>query len=454
MEGSFALDLIVEGGRCRGVVAAERSGRRTEVRARNVLVATGGYGQLFAVTTNPEEATGDGVAMAIRAGVAVADVEFEQFHPTALHHPVMPRPLLTEALRGHGALLRDAQRRAVRRRAAAARQGEQGDHGSDARPGGRAPVAGRHRAGALRRAVPDHRGRAQQGGARPGRRLAPDRAGRALQLRWDPRRPERRVLAARACGWPARRAATASWAPTAWPPTRCSTGWCSDPGWSRRSTGASRDPSATGAMRALLGRRRDRRACHRGPAGGRHDGARPRHAAAHHDDPRRRAPVGGVVAARRPRRAPARPRATIRGPGSCATSPPWADCSAPRRSPGRRAAARTPARTSTRDAVTSCASGSSPAADQLASVGMTDASPAAWHPDPYGRHELRYWDGARWTEHVSSHGKQSVDPPAGAGHVPTGEPRDREGRGATSTSPARPPRRPVAARSSPSRCWS
>src|SRR5439155_1587927 len=70
--------------------------------------ATGGAGQLFAVTTNPAEATGDGVAMALRAGVAVADVEFVQFHPTALHHPAMPRPLLSEALRGHGALLRDA----------------------------------------------------------------------------------------------------------------------------------------------------------------------------------------------------------------------------------------------------------------------------------------------------------------------------------------------------------
>src|SRR5688572_23638992 len=109
LESSFALDLIVEAGRCRGVNAADPNGRRTEVRAANVLVATGGYGQLFAVTTNPEEATGDGVAMAIRAGVAIADVEFEQFHPTALHHPVMPRPLLTEALRGHGALLRDAK---------------------------------------------------------------------------------------------------------------------------------------------------------------------------------------------------------------------------------------------------------------------------------------------------------------------------------------------------------
>jgi uncharacterized protein YxjI len=49
---------------------------------------------------------------------------------------------------------------------------------------------------------------------------------------------------------------------------------------------------------------------------------------------------------------------------------------------------------------------------------MTE-SPAAWHPDPYGRHELRYWDGSQWTEHVSSHGKQSVDPPTGASHVPT-----------------------------------
>jgi len=107
-ESSFALDLIVEGGRCRGVLVADLGGRRTEVRATNVLVATGGYGQLFAVTTNPKEATGDGVAMAIRAGVAVADAEFEQFHPTALHHPAMPRPLLSEALRGHGALLRDS----------------------------------------------------------------------------------------------------------------------------------------------------------------------------------------------------------------------------------------------------------------------------------------------------------------------------------------------------------
>jgi L-aspartate oxidase len=109
MEHWFALDLVVEDGCCRGVVALDRDGSRVEVRARHTMVATGGAGQLFAVTTNPLQATGDGVAMALRAGIAVADVEFMQFHPTALHHPLMPRPLLSEALRGHGALLRDAK---------------------------------------------------------------------------------------------------------------------------------------------------------------------------------------------------------------------------------------------------------------------------------------------------------------------------------------------------------
>ncbi|HEX4979703.1 MAG TPA: L-aspartate oxidase [Acidimicrobiales bacterium] len=107
LEHWFALELLVEGGRCAGVTARTADGETVEVRAADTVVATGGAGQLFAVTTNPREATGDGIAMALRAGVAVADVEFMQFHPTALHHPAMPRPLLSEALRGHGALLRD-----------------------------------------------------------------------------------------------------------------------------------------------------------------------------------------------------------------------------------------------------------------------------------------------------------------------------------------------------------
>jgi len=108
LERWFAVDLLVDGGRCRGVLAVDEGGAAVEVRAGHTVLATGGAGQVFAVTTNPGESTGDGIAMALRAGVAVADVEFMQFHPTALHHPAMPRPLLSEALRGHGALVRDA----------------------------------------------------------------------------------------------------------------------------------------------------------------------------------------------------------------------------------------------------------------------------------------------------------------------------------------------------------
>jgi L-aspartate oxidase len=106
-ERCFAVDLIVEHGRCAGVRALDDAGTPLEIRASNTIVATGGAGQLFAVTTNPVVSTGDGIALAIRAGVPVADVEFMQFHPTALHHPSMPRPLLSEALRGEGAVLRD-----------------------------------------------------------------------------------------------------------------------------------------------------------------------------------------------------------------------------------------------------------------------------------------------------------------------------------------------------------
>ncbi|MHB1987366.1 MAG: L-aspartate oxidase [Acidimicrobiales bacterium] len=108
LEHWFALDLDVAGGRCRGVLALDPTGAVVRVAATHVVLACGGAGQLFSVTTNPDEATGDGIAMALRAGVLVTDVEFIQFHPTALHHPVIPRPLISEALRGHGAILRNA----------------------------------------------------------------------------------------------------------------------------------------------------------------------------------------------------------------------------------------------------------------------------------------------------------------------------------------------------------
>ena len=79
------------------------------LRAPAVLLATGGYGQLFASTTNPATSTGDGVALALRAGATAADLEFVQFHPTVLHVPGARghRPLVTEAVRGEGGVLRD-----------------------------------------------------------------------------------------------------------------------------------------------------------------------------------------------------------------------------------------------------------------------------------------------------------------------------------------------------------
>jgi L-aspartate oxidase len=103
----FAADLLLNGDACAGVLARGADGTVREIAATHVLMAAGGAGQLYEVTTNPLESTGDGIAMALRAGAALGDVEFVQFHPTALHHPQMPRPLLSEALRGHGALLRD-----------------------------------------------------------------------------------------------------------------------------------------------------------------------------------------------------------------------------------------------------------------------------------------------------------------------------------------------------------
>ncbi len=107
---SAVCDLLLQDGAAVGAVALdERSGRRVELRARAVLLATGGLGRVYQDTTNPDVATGDGVAVAWRAGAAVSDLEFVQFHPTALHIPGAPRFLLSEALRGEGAILLNAR---------------------------------------------------------------------------------------------------------------------------------------------------------------------------------------------------------------------------------------------------------------------------------------------------------------------------------------------------------
>ncbi|MBO0798852.1 MAG: L-aspartate oxidase, partial [Blastocatellia bacterium] len=102
------LGLLVEDQRCTGVAYLDPSeSLLREMRAKAVVLATGGAGQIYAQTTNPEIATGDGIAMAYAAGAMVCDLEFIQFHPTVLAAPGAPRFLLTEALRGEGGRLRN-----------------------------------------------------------------------------------------------------------------------------------------------------------------------------------------------------------------------------------------------------------------------------------------------------------------------------------------------------------
>jgi L-aspartate oxidase len=99
---ALAVQLIVDGSHVAGVRYLDERGRLDEARASRTLLATGGAGQVYRETTNPTVATGDGVALAFWAGARVADLEFVQFHPTALAVPGQPRYLLSEALRGEG----------------------------------------------------------------------------------------------------------------------------------------------------------------------------------------------------------------------------------------------------------------------------------------------------------------------------------------------------------------
>jgi L-aspartate oxidase len=103
----LALELVLDRGAVVGVMALDRQGCRILYVASEVVLAAGGVGALWRHTTNPSEVSGDGLAMAIRAGARVADLEFVQFHPTALAVDSAPMPLLTEALRGEGAVLVD-----------------------------------------------------------------------------------------------------------------------------------------------------------------------------------------------------------------------------------------------------------------------------------------------------------------------------------------------------------
>jgi L-aspartate oxidase len=108
MENFFAVDLLTnEENKCIGMVGHDNHRSPQIIWAANTILATGGAGRLYRETTNPEIATGDGIAMAYRAGAVLQDLEFMQFHPTTLYIAGATRALITEALRGEGAVLLD-----------------------------------------------------------------------------------------------------------------------------------------------------------------------------------------------------------------------------------------------------------------------------------------------------------------------------------------------------------
>jgi L-aspartate oxidase len=118
LENALAVDLLTDRGHgaqaptCWGAYVYDRqSGAVRTVRARATVLCTGGAGKVYLYTTNPDVATGDGVAIAWRAGVAVGNMEFFQFHPTCLYHPKAKSFLISEALRGEGAQLRTSDGR-------------------------------------------------------------------------------------------------------------------------------------------------------------------------------------------------------------------------------------------------------------------------------------------------------------------------------------------------------
>ncbi len=107
-EQTFAIDILTEDEECKGVLTSNEDGTELKAYFAPVVVcASGGYGRLYSKTTNPEVANGDGASLAYRAGAELMDLEFVQFHPTVLFHPDNQNFLISEAVRGEGALLRN-----------------------------------------------------------------------------------------------------------------------------------------------------------------------------------------------------------------------------------------------------------------------------------------------------------------------------------------------------------
>ncbi len=111
IENRFVIDLLTDAGACVGALTMDPSGALSVIQAPRTILATGGCGRLFRETTNPPESTGDGVALAFRAGADIQDMEMMQFHPTVLYVGGACRSLISEAVRGAGAKLVDARDR-------------------------------------------------------------------------------------------------------------------------------------------------------------------------------------------------------------------------------------------------------------------------------------------------------------------------------------------------------
>jgi len=107
LEDYLVTDLLGVENHCHGILALTPKEKKLMIQAKAVILATGGTGQLYRYTTNPDIATGDGIALAYRAGADIQDMEFIQFHPTVLFYPGAPRFLISEAVRGEGAILRN-----------------------------------------------------------------------------------------------------------------------------------------------------------------------------------------------------------------------------------------------------------------------------------------------------------------------------------------------------------
>ena len=206
VQHALALDLLTDAhGGVQGltlhVIGEGQHDGVGAVLAPAVVIATGGLGQVFAQTTNPAVATGDGMALALRAGAEVADLEFVQFHPTVMYlgpDSTGQQPLVSEAVRGEGAFLVDddgvrfMQGLHPAGRPRPARRRGQGDHPADARAGSGAHVARRPRPRRpLGDAVPDDPGVLPPARDRSGARPDPGRPGAALRVRGRAHRPPR-----------------------------------------------------------------------------------------------------------------------------------------------------------------------------------------------------------------------------------------------------------------------